>query len=148
MKIFPLCLTITFLMFLTACPAREEPEEEPVAEAPSPEPAVPAPEPVDPEVDPEEISPGAVTYRNVCAACHMGDGAGMGDTFPAIVGSPILQNTEEAIALIITGRGAMPPMGHLSDEEIADVLTYERTSFGNDFGPVSAEEVAAVREGL
>jgi mono/diheme cytochrome c family protein len=39
----------------------------------------------------------------------------------------------------------MPPMGHLKDEEIADILTYVRSSWGNEANPISAAEVAAVR---
>lgn len=39
----------------------------------------------------------------------------------------------------------MPPMGHLQDEEIADILTYVRNSWGNEGDAVSAAEVASVR---
>jgi mono/diheme cytochrome c family protein len=41
--------------------------------------------------------------------------------------------------------GTMPPMGHLKDEEIAEILSYVRSSWGNAAHPVSAGEVAAVR---
>ena len=41
--------------------------------------------------------------------------------------------------------GMMPPMGHLKDDEIADILTYVRSSWGNEGDAVSAAEVAAVR---
>ena len=41
--------------------------------------------------------------------------------------------------------GTMPPMGHLKDEEIAEVLSYVRSSWGNTAKAVSAAEVADVR---
>lgn len=44
-----------------------------------------------------------------------------------------------------TYNGTMPPMGHLKDEEIAEILSYVRSSWGNSAATVSAAEVAAVR---
>ena len=41
--------------------------------------------------------------------------------------------------------GAMPPWGSLSDAEIAEVLTYVRSSWSNKAGEVKAEQVANVR---
>jgi len=41
----------------------------------------------------------------------------------------------------------MPSQAKLIDEELADVLTYVRSSFGNNFGPVSAEMVSKIRSG-
>ena len=44
--------------------------------------------------------------------------------------------------------GVMPPLAHLTDHEIADVLTYVRSHFGNHGDAVSDAEVAAVRASL
>ena len=41
--------------------------------------------------------------------------------------------------------GVMPPMGHLKDDQIADILSYVRHSWGNEGDAVSTAEVAAVR---
>lgn len=41
--------------------------------------------------------------------------------------------------------GTMPPMGHLKDEDIAEVLSYVRSSWGNTGEPVSAGDVTSVR---
>lgn len=47
------------------------------------------------------------------------------------------------------GRGIMPAFkDRLSDEEIAAVATYIRTSWGNDFGPVSSTRVAEIRKSM
>lgn len=48
----------------------------------------------------------------------------------------------------ITYNNIMPPNGHLSDQEIADVLTYIRQSFGNDAGEITVDEVQRVRANL
>jgi nitrite reductase (NO-forming) len=47
-----------------------------------------------------------------------------------------------------TFNGVMPPLGHLTDHEIADVLTYVRNSWGNRGGMVEDAQVAAQREAL
>jgi mono/diheme cytochrome c family protein len=151
MRLLLLTSAVAFAMFLSACPRDEAPPPEeraepapPILEETPPE----APEPLPDETPIAEADPGAEGYRGVCAACHMPDGSGIPPTFPALAGSQVLQNTEEAVTIIIQGRGQMPPMPQLTDQQIADILTYERSSFGNDFGPVSVEEVEAIRAGL
>ena len=68
-----------------------------------------------------------------------------------------MANTGRAIETVLNGmtgalevngqqyHGTMPPMGHLKDEEIADVLSYVRSSWGNAGPRVTAAEVASVR---
>jgi mono/diheme cytochrome c family protein len=61
----------------------------------------------------------------------------------------MLAVTDYVIAQILLGRGIMPSFaGQLSDEEIAAVATYIRTSWGNHAGPVNPAEVASVRRVL
>ena len=100
---------------------------------------------------------GERTYQQVCAACHQSDGAGIAGVFPPLAASDWLtDNKDAAIAAIIKGlsgpitvngveyNGVMPAMA-LSDEEVANVLSYVYASWGNSGEQVSAEDVARVR---
>lgn len=91
--------------------------------------------------------PGAVVYEEVCQACHMANakgGVGAG-RIPALAGNPNLEFPEYAIGVVTGGRGAMPWFrGQLTDQQIADVITYVRSHFGNRYrGKVSAADIAA-----
>ncbi|MDQ3459516.1 MAG: superoxide dismutase family protein [Deinococcota bacterium] len=87
---------------------------------------------------------GEQVYAQSCAACHGRSGTG-GRDYPRLAGNRDLADTQHVAHQIIHGGGGMPPFGHLSDEQIAAVATYIRTSWNNDFGPVSIEEVQAER---
>jgi mono/diheme cytochrome c family protein len=105
---------------------------------------------------------GEAIYHDNCSACHGGDGAGAGALFPALVGNSIVaQGNPETVARVVlagsqsvhTARApttpAMPSLGwRLKDQEIADVLTYVRSSWGNAAPAVSSDDVAAVRKEL
>ncbi len=105
--------------------------------------------------------PGKGIYSRVCAACHLGSGKGlMSAQIPPLAGSEYAQGDSEIpIKIVLHGfRGPITRGGtvingqmaswkdQLSDQEIADVLTYVRSSFGNSGGAVSADDVASVRE--
>jgi nitrite reductase (NO-forming) len=104
------------------------------------------------------LAPGRATYRMICAACHQFGGQGVPNMFPPLAGSDFLKaDKTRAIGIVLNGlsgevtvngqtyRSAMPPQRQLSDQQIADVLTYVRASFGNKLDAVSAGEVAATR---
>lgn len=88
-------------------------------------------------------------YRAVCSGCHMdeGEGAVGAGAYPALADNPRLAAAGYPIFITIHGNGAMPPLGGvLDDAQIAAVVEYIRTSFGNEFAePVTAEDVAAAR---
>jgi mono/diheme cytochrome c family protein len=91
--------------------------------------------------------PGETVYREVCQACHManaGGAAGAG-RIAALAGDKNLKYPDYPIAVVTGGKGAMPWFrGQLSDQQIADVISYVRTHFGNHYnGIVTAAEVAA-----
>ena len=102
---------------------------------------------------------GASEY-NICATCHQLDGKGLPNLYPPLAGSELLNGpAEKPIAIILHGltgpvkvagaeyNNIMMPWGQaLSDEQIAAILTYERSSWGNTAGAVTADEVAAVRK--
>ena len=88
---------------------------------------------------------GEQAYSQICQACHMADakGATGAATIPALANNPRLATAGYPISLIIKGRGAMPPLGDLlTPAEIADVTSYIRTHYGNNYsGAVTAEDV-------
>jgi cytochrome c oxidase subunit II len=126
----------------TAMPAPEAPP------APAGTPASP-PEPPKPTVAPGSAGAqpsGESVYNTQCAACHQPTGQGMPPNFPALVGSKVANGAPEAhIQQTLKGKNLMPPFQHLSDADLAAVISYERTSWGNKGGPVSAEQVRAQR---
>ncbi|HEY1454141.1 MAG TPA: cytochrome c [Roseiarcus sp.] len=92
---------------------------------------------------------GADLFANVCAACHQPDakGAAGAAAYPPLAADKKLASTDFILTVLFGGRKAMPPFGRmLSDEQVADVVNYVRTHFGNSY-PValSAAQVAAAR---
>lgn len=89
---------------------------------------------------------GKKVYGAQCTACHKDSGEGMPPAFPSLHGSAVVTgDPEEQIAQILNGKNAMPPFGHLSDKEIAAVVTYTRNSWDNDSGIVQPADVAEQR---
>ncbi|TYB79100.1 cbb3-type cytochrome c oxidase subunit II [Bizionia myxarmorum] len=98
---------------------------------------------------------GGKLFSQVCAACHQETGKGVVGAFPSLVGSAIVndENSEKLIRIVIQGYdartdyGVMPGFGdQLNDAEIAAILTHERSSWGNDAPPVTADDVAKIRQ--
>lgn len=91
---------------------------------------------------------GAEVYAKAnCAACH--GGLGYGGAGPRFRGDKLLSADTYVVGQILIGRGIMPAFGDtLSNDEIAAVATYIRTSWGNDFGLVSPSRVAEIRKSL
>lgn len=92
---------------------------------------------------------GAAVYAGVCAACHMpgGLGASGAGSYPALARDPDLAAAAYPIAVVLLGQKAMPSFAEtLSDQQIADVIGYVRTHFGNAYlDGVTPSEVAAAR---
>ena len=102
--------------------------------------------------------PGGALYQTYCMGCHQAEGQGMPGTFPPLANSDYLMaDASRAIETVLNGlngpievngknyNGTMPPMGHLKDEEIAEILSYIMSSWGNAAMTLSASDVAAVR---
>lgn len=109
----------------------------------------------------EIISGGAQTYYTYCSACHQRDGQGATGRFPPLVDTDwVTGDKERLIGVTLEGmdgsieingtvyNGVMPQHSFLSDGDIAEVLTYIRSNFGNDASAISEEEVQAVRAKL
>lgn len=89
---------------------------------------------------------GADLYASNCAVCH-GD-AGQGAVGPALANNANLTDPDFHIRQILRGGNVMPPFAQsLTDAQIAAIATFERTSWQNDYGAVTAEQVATVRAG-
>lgn len=82
---------------------------------------------------------GEKVYAGTCAACHQAHGKGIPGTFPGLDGSKITNGPKaEHIKMVVNGKAgtAMAAFKHLSDVDIAAVVTYERNSWGNKTGDV------------
>jgi len=88
-------------------------------------------------------------YEGICQGCHMPDakGATGAGTYPALAGNARLRAAIYPITVVVNGQRAMPPFGaDLSDTQIANVINYVRTHFGNHYeDPVSPAAVKAAR---
>ena len=93
---------------------------------------------------------GKSLFAKNCAACHQATGKGIPGAFPALAGSGFVQGAPAEVAtVLLKGRGGMPDFSHsLDDGEIAQVLSYVRTSWGNGAAPVSEQDVGIQRAAL
>jgi mono/diheme cytochrome c family protein len=106
--------------------------------------------------------PGAMIYLNNCAACHRPDGVGYEQVFPRLAGNPVVQagNPQSLVSIVLEGsqtpRTARTPAQftmprfawRLSDQDVADVVNFIRTSWGNRAPLVSSSDVAKTRKSL
>jgi mono/diheme cytochrome c family protein len=95
-----------------------------------------------------EAATGKSVYEHVCQGCHQANakgawGAGAG--FPALAGDKKLAIAGYPISMVENGHGGMPWFnGMLTDAQVAAVVNYVRTHFGNDYkDAVTAADVAA-----
>jgi mono/diheme cytochrome c family protein len=109
-----------------------------------------------------EHSPGGRIYMDSCAACHRLSGRGENLTFPALAGNPsVLSSDPSSLIGVILGGArapptvsaptglAMPGFGwRYDDADIAALATFTRSSWGNEAPPVSATQVAKIRDQL
>jgi nitrite reductase (NO-forming) len=106
-----------------------------------------------------QMEKGRGAFMQTCFVCHQLNGEGLPSQIPPLAKSDFLarMNNDEAIRNVLAGRtgevivngktynGTMTPLNYLSDDQIANVLTYVRNSFGNTGDAVKAEDVKRVR---
>lgn len=106
------------------------------------------------------IAKGKVVYDNACKLCHQDTGLGAPGQFPPLAGSEWVSGpAERVIRIPIHGLSgpikvkeqdwnlSMPAIGAaLSDEELANLLTYVRQAWGNKAPPVTPAQVKAVKD--
>jgi nitrite reductase (NO-forming) len=102
---------------------------------------------------------GKQVYMGLCFACHQPDGKGLPGVFPPLAKSDyLLADRDRSIRIILKGmsgpvtvngatyNSAMPPQeAVLTDQQVADVMTYITNAWGNSGDAVTAEQVKAVR---
>lgn len=100
---------------------------------------------------------GARVFAENCAGCHGANGTGQPGIFPPLAHNPVVTGDPRKVASIVwhglQGRitvngvvydGTMPTWhGTLTNQQIADVLTYVRSSWGNKASPITAAQVTA-----
>jgi mono/diheme cytochrome c family protein len=93
---------------------------------------------------------GEELFNNVCRGCHMADGLGASGagTYPSLAKNPNLQSSGYPITLVVRGQRAMPPFGDMmNDDQVAAVVNYVRTHFGNTYrDAVTSKDVKDARK--
>ncbi|HEX5460964.1 MAG TPA: cytochrome c [Steroidobacteraceae bacterium] len=106
-----------------------------------------------------QIAHGEAVFTANCAACHQASGEGLPGAFPPLKGNAAVNDADPTLHIHTVLFGAhgltiggvsyasqMPPFGpQLSDQDVADVVDYERSAWGNHAPPVSAAAVARIR---
>ncbi len=92
---------------------------------------------------------GEALYKGICQDCHMPDGRGAEGAghYPALAKNPKLAEPGYPISVVTQGLKSMPAFGDaMSDQQIADVVNYVRTHFGNTYkDTVKPEDVKNAR---
>lgn len=116
-----------------------------------------------PAVAPDNLfsTRGGLGYTQFCADCHRPDGGGVKGMFPPLNGNPSITAANPTSLLHMTLTGwktaetaahprvyTMPGFARLADDEIAEILSFVRSSWGNDAPQVKASQVAKMRKQL
>jgi mono/diheme cytochrome c family protein len=92
---------------------------------------------------------GAALFAGICQGCHMSDGRGAtgAGNYPSLAKDENLKDGGYPVYVVVRGQRAMPPIGSMmSDDQVAEVVNYLRTHFGNQYqDAVTAEDVKMVR---
>jgi mono/diheme cytochrome c family protein len=92
---------------------------------------------------------GEALFANVCRGCHMTDGRGAAGagTYPSLARNSNLETREYPVNIIVNGQRDMPPFGAMmNDDQVAAVVNYLRTHFGNHYSDVvTPEDVKIIR---
>ncbi|MFL9483989.1 c-type cytochrome [Chitinophagaceae bacterium LWZ2-11] len=113
-----------------------------------------------PGIDKATMTRGEAVYKTQCLSCHQIDGGGVPHLNPPLAEcSYVVGDKSRIIKIVLKGMidrveidgefygNNMSPHNDLTNQQIADVLTYVRNSFGNKASAVTVAEVKAVREG-
>jgi len=106
----------------------------------------------------DQVHAGQALFAGTCSVCHQANGAGLPGVFPPLAKSDFLAaDVSRATGIVLRGltgkvavngqeyNSVMPPMQQLTDDEIANILTYVLNSWGNPGGRVSTEDVKKQR---
>jgi nitrite reductase (NO-forming) len=107
----------------------------------------------------QQVAAGKSLFVGTCSVCHQDNGAGLPGVFPPLAKSDYLttHSDDDLVKVVLSGltgpikvngqdyNSVMPPMSQLTDDEIANILTFVRTSWGNTGTAISKEQVAGIR---
>ena len=106
----------------------------------------------------EVLDAGATLYETYCVACHQRDGKGDGSRFPPVAATRwVSGDPGRLIGIVLNGlqgevqvegqtfNGVMPPHAFLTDDQVAQLLTFLRQNFGNYAGGIKPGDVAEIR---
>jgi nitrite reductase (NO-forming) len=106
-----------------------------------------------------QIAAGKLLYSGTCSTCHQANGEGIEGVFPPLAKSDYLMaDKNRSVGAVLNGltgkvtvnqkeyNSVMPPMSQLNDDEIANILTFVRNSWGNSGDQVTTEEVTQIRK--
>lgn len=101
---------------------------------------------------------GATIYNTNCSSCHQATGKGLAGQFPPLAGNPVVNGPAGTVIHIVkngltgpvkvngvTYNGMMPAWKQLQPAEIAAVITYVRSSWGNHGSAVTEAQVNATK---
>lgn len=92
---------------------------------------------------------GEQIFTHICQGCHMPDAKGAvgAGRYPALATNPKLASSAYPVVMVLNGRGGMPPFAMLlNDAQVAAVVNYVRTHFGNAYSDtLTADAVKAFR---
>jgi mono/diheme cytochrome c family protein len=102
---------------------------------------------------------GEALYKQYCLTCHQPDGNGVRGMFPPLAGNPVITGPADTVIKVVlkglqgpievNGREynqVMPAQDYLTDKQIADILSFIRSSWGNKAPVVKPEQVAKIRK--
>jgi nitrite reductase (NO-forming) len=109
----------------------------------------------------QQLEAGKGLFASTCASCHQASGQGLAGAIPPLANSDFLvkNDKERVIRVLLNGlsgpikvngasfNSAMPMFNHMSNDDIANVLTYVFNSWGNSHGVIAPAEVARARQG-
>ena len=113
--------------------------------------------------EPEKVAdsqehPGKAVYTQYCLACHQTDGSGVPGMYPPLgPGSWVNKDPQVLVHILKNGldgkievdgevyENMMPAQPQLSDEDIADLLSYIRSDFGNNLEPITIDTVKKIK---
>ncbi|HEV8332760.1 MAG TPA: copper-containing nitrite reductase [Steroidobacteraceae bacterium] len=106
----------------------------------------------------QQNAAGGLLFKGTCSTCHQPNGEGLANVFPPLAKSDLLAKTpQRAVEIVLNGltgpltvngasyNSVMPPMSQLNDDEVANILTYVLSNWGNDGPQITAKQVADVR---
>ena len=104
--------------------------------------------------------PGELLYTQYCASCHELDGKGNVPYHPSLAGNPVMLDPDPSSLINITLNGSLRVITDglperydmpyyrilLTDQQIADIITFTRSAWGNNSSPVTPEQVTEIRD--